>query len=391
MQLLLVVLCVAASLLTGCALPAAGPKTAAVLEEAKSGTGGTPPAFAMVDVTSQVQVRNMARPKSSLVAHFGEGARDPGLRISVGDVVSVSLWEAPPGTLFGTAATAAGQQQASGGSVTIPQQVVNGDRTIAVPYVGRVVAAGRTPAEVERLVVSSLAGKAVMPQALVTVQQSTANTVTVTGEVAGGARVALSPAGDRILDAVAAAGGLRASVNESVVYLTRKGTTLSIPFEAIVRNPHENVRLRPGDVVTVVQEPRTYTILGATGQNAEVQFSSLRVTMANALARAGGLLDNRADAAGVFLLRYEPRAIASRVVPSGNPILHRADPVPIVYRFNLKSAATLLAMQDFDIQPRDIIYVSNASGIELQKFLSLFQGISGPALSATSIGIAAAN
>ncbi|MFB9948277.1 polysaccharide biosynthesis/export family protein [Rhizobium puerariae] len=371
-------------------MPAAGPKTAVVLEEAKISAGGKAPAFAMVDVTSQAQVRNVARPKPSLAAHFGEGARDPGLRIAVGDVVSVSLWEAPPGTLFGATATTAGQQQASGGSVTIPQQVVNSDRTIAVPYVGRVVVAGRTPAEVERSVVSSLAGKAVMPQALVTVQQSTANTVTVTGEVAGGARVSLSPAGDRLLDAVAAAGGLRASVNESVVYLTRRGTTLDIPFASIVRNPRENVRLRPGDVVTVVQEPRTYTVLGATGQNAEVQFSSTRVTMANALARAGGLLDNRADAAGVFLLRYEPRAVASRVVPPGNPVLQRSDPVPVVYRFNLKSATTLLAMQDFDIQPRDIVYVSNASGIDLQKFLALFQGISGPALSATSVGIAAA-
>lgn len=388
MQFVVVVLCVVASLLTGCVLPAAGPKASDVLEEAAIGRNGRMPPFALVDVTSQALVKNVARPKPSLAAYFGTGGRDPGLRISVGDVVSVSLWEAPPGTLFGTTASVVGQQQASGGSVTIPQQIVNSDRTIAVPYVGRIVAAGRTPADVERLIVSSLNGKAVMPQALVTVQQTTANTVTVTGEVAGGARVPLSPAGDRILDVIAAAGGLRAGVNESVVYLTRRGTTLHLPFEMMVQNSRENVRLRPGDVVTVVREPRTYTVLGATGQNAEVQFASQGVTMANALARVGGPLDGRADAAGIFLFRYEPRLVASRIVPPGNPVLQR-DPVPVVYRFNLKNAATLLAMQDFEIQPRDIIYVANASSVDLQKFMAIFQGISGPALSATSVGIAA--
>lgn len=386
MQFRFGILCVIASLLAGCALPAAGPKASRIIEEA---AGRAMPPFALVDVNSRAVTANIERPQPSLAAQFGEGPRDPGLRIAVGDTISVSLWEAPPGSLFGTAASTSDRQQASGSSVTIPPQVVSSDKTIAVPYVGRINAVGRTPAEVERLVVSRLGGKAVQPQALVTVQQSTANTVTVTGEVAGGARVALSPSGDRILDAIAAAGGLRAGVNESVVYLTRRGTTMHLPFEMIVQTPRENLRLRPGDVVTVVREPRTYTILGATGQNAEVPFGSQRVTMANAVARVGGLLDNRADAAGVFLFRYEPPYVARRVVAPNSPLLRGTGPIPIVYRFNLKNATTLLAMQDFEIQPRDIVYVANASGIELQKFLSLFQGISGPALSATSVGIAA--
>lgn len=387
MQLKVGIFFVLACFLTGCALPESGPKTARVLEEASKQAA---PPFALIDVTSQSMVRNMERPRPSLAGYFGQGPRDPGLRIAVGDVVSVSLWEAPPGSLFGTAASVSGQQQATGSSVTIPPQVVSSDKTIGIPYVGRINAVGRTPAQVESLVVAALAGKAVQPQALVTVQQSTANTVTVTGEVAGGARVTLSPAGDRILDVIAMAGGLRAGVNESVVYLTRKGATMAMPFDAIVQSPRDNIRLRPEDVVTVVREPRTYTILGATGQNGEVAFSSQRVTMSNAVARAGGLLDSRADVAGVFLLRYEPLDIARRILPPSNPLLRRGGAVPLVYRFNLKNASTLLVMQNFEIQPRDVIYVSNANSVDLQKFMGIFQGISSPALSATSIGISAA-
>lgn len=165
---------------------------------------------------------------------------------------------------------------------------------------------------------------------------------------------------------------------------------MALPFETIVQSPRENIRLRPEDVVTVVREPRTFTILGATGQNGEVPFSSQRVTMANAVARAGGLQDNRADVTGVFLLRYEPLDVARRVVPPNNPLLRRGTAVPIVYRFNLKNAATLLAMQSFEIQPRDIVYVSNASSVDVQKFMGLFQGLTSQALSATSVGISAA-
>jgi polysaccharide export outer membrane protein len=347
------------------------------------------PPFALIDVTTTSVVRSVARPETSFAAYFGQGARDPGLRIAVGDVVSVNLWEAPPGSLFGTASSASGQQQATGSSVTIPPQTINSDGTISIPYVGRIAAAGRTPASVEKAVVSGLIGKAVQPQALVTVQQSSSNTVTVTGEVAGGARVALSPAGSRVLDAIAAAGGLRAGVNDSIVYLTRGGRTMHLPFTAIVQNPRENIRLRPEDVVTVVREPDTYTILGASGQNGEVPFSAQHLTMANAVARAGGLQDQRADVSGVFLFRYEPPEVARRIVAPNNPLLRRGGAVPIVYRFNLKNGSTLLAMQNFEVQPKDIIYISNASSVDIQKFMGLFQGVTGTALSAASVGIAA--
>ena len=386
MRLKFGLLCVLACVLTGCALPEAGPKASRILDEA---AGRSIPPFALVNVTSPAMISGVRRPEASLAAYFGEGARDPGLRIAVGDVVSVSLWEASPGSLFGTASSASGQQQATGSSVMIPPQTVNADRTISIPYVGRIPAAGQTPAAVERAVVAGLTGKAVQPQALVTVQQSVANTVTVTGEVAGGARVALSPAGDRVLDAIAAAGGLRAGVNDSVVYLTRRGRTMHLPFTTIVQNPRENIRLRPEDVVTVIREPNSYTILGASGQNGEVPFSVQHLTMANAVARAGGLQDARADVSGVFLCRYEPLEVARRIVAPNNPLLRRGGLVPVVYRFDLKNGSTLLAMQTFEVQPRDMIYISNASSIDIQKFMGLFQGVTGTALNAASVGIAA--
>ena len=41
----------------------------------------------------------------------------------------------------------------------------------------------------------------------------------------------------------------------------------------------------------------------------QVTFGAEKVTLAEALAKAGGLLDLRADPAGVFLFRFEPAAV----------------------------------------------------------------------------------
>ncbi|WP_438590806.1 hypothetical protein, partial [Klebsiella michiganensis] len=65
-------------------------------------------------------------------------------------------------------------------------------------------------------------------------------TVTVTGEVTAGARVPLSGKGDRLLDVVASAGGVRAAVSETFVRLSRGTTTATVPMTTVVSNPREN-------------------------------------------------------------------------------------------------------------------------------------------------------
>ena len=192
-------------LVAGC-IPRSGPTAFQVVEQRKTQTNLN---YALVDIGKDVLTYAAARPRESLVAKFGTGPRSSDLRIAVGDVVSVNLWEAPPGSLFGANVTMAGFQPPSGSSTTISPQTVSGNGTIAVPYAGRVKVIGNTPTQVERQITTALDGKAVQPQALVTIQRSTANAVTVTGEVAAGARISLTGAGERVLDAIATAGGIR--------------------------------------------------------------------------------------------------------------------------------------------------------------------------------------
>ena len=369
----------------GCALPTSGPPTQAFA----SGNGQGVPSVAVVDVSTRMLGAQFARPAPSLAATFEKMNRNVALRLARGDLVTVSLWEAPPGTLF-SSSIISGQSVSNTSTINIPAQTVDFDGGITVPFAGRVSVIGETPSAVENKIRQALQGKASQPQALVTVVRSAANTVTVTGEVAGGSRVPISGGGDRILDAIAAAGGLRAPVHESIVELMRTGTTARVPFDKLVHSPRENLIVLPGDIITVVREPRTFSVLGATGRNADIVFEAPQISMAQALAKSGGLQDSRADATGVFLFRIEPVAVAKLLLPPNSIYLGpRNLPVPIAYRFNLLDPQTVVAMSRFWMQPGDVIYVSNASGAELQKFLQMIQGIVGPALNGAAVAITA--
>ena len=107
-----------------------------------------------------------------------------------------------------------------------------------------------------------LASEALEPQALVIVKKTAVNAVTVAGETVGGARVALSPAGDRLLQVIAAAGGAQAPVHETFVRLSRNGVTATIPLETLVADPAEDIYAEPGDILTLVRAPQTVTVFG---------------------------------------------------------------------------------------------------------------------------------
>jgi polysaccharide export outer membrane protein len=256
---------------------------------------------------------------------------------------------------------------------------VGQDGAISVPFADRVPAAGRLPVEVQKTIEKRLAEKAIEPQVIVTVTRSITNSATVTGEVIAGARVPLSLKGDRLLDLIAAAGGARAPVYETFVRLSRDGVTATIPMETLVSDPAENIYAYPGDVLTLVRIPQSFTAFGATGANTQVNFTAERMTLVEALAKAGGLQDLRSDPAGVFLFRFEPPAIVAAL---GRPELGTGPggSSPIVYRLDLSDAKSYFLAQRFPIRDKDIIYVANADLNELQKFFTLLNTLTGPVI-----------
>ncbi|GJD70292.1 hypothetical protein MMMDOFMJ_3237 [Methylobacterium gnaphalii] len=343
--------------------------------------GGVYARYELVDVTPAVIEALRSRPLDSLLATFGDRSPSAEPVIGIGDSVAVQVWEAGSGGLF-SGPLVADRFSAGSKSALIPEQVVSRDGAISVPYAGRIQVAGRRPQDVQVLIENELAGKAIQPQVLVSVVKPISQSVTVTGEVTSGARIPLSGKGDRLLDVIAGAGGVRGQVSETYVRLSRGQTTVTVPLTAVVSNPRENIFMRPNDVLTLVRDPQTFMAMGALGNVTEIPFSAEGITLAQGLARARGLSDFQADAEGVFLFRFEPNTLARRLKP-GSPLLS-TKLVPVVYRFNMRDPNSLFMTQAFRLRSRDVLYVSNAPFTEVQKVLSVFSTVTAPVTAAAS-------
>jgi polysaccharide export outer membrane protein len=369
--------CVAATGLAGCAtVPTAGPTAPQVMDQAAK----EPQHFDFVEIDSRVVLALTSRPKADLLNRIESDGKPPNPTIGIGDTVAVSIWQASNGQVF-AAQNGPGQ---GGGSVIIPDQVVGADGAISVPYAGRVPVAGHTPLQVQQTIEQRLAEQIIQPQVIVTVTKAVSNSVTVLGEQATAARVPLSAAGDRLLDVIAVAGGNKSSFYDTSIRLTRNGQTVTIPITSLLSDPQADLFAWPGDIITLVQTPETFSVFGAAFNNTQVPFGAERLDLAQAIAKAGGLRDERADPEGVFLLRFERPAVVRALgvpdlanEPGGNS--------PVLYHLNLRQINGYFLAERFAVKNNDLIYVANASMTDLQKFFTLVGTITGPVIAGTVV------
>lgn len=355
--------------LSGCAgFGASGPSAGKIAQE-----GGAPLAASniqLVDLTESVLPRLQNASSAEQFSRILAPARPIGVVLGAGDAVDVTIWEAPPAVLFGaTTDTRASLSNQSARSTTMPEQMIDASGRLTIPFAGSVQAAGRTPRQVEEMIASRLQGKANQPQVVVRLVRNATANVTVVGEVSNSTRLALTPKGERLLDAIAAAGGVRQPVSKTMVQITRKDRVVAMPLETVIKDPAQNIVLSADDVVTAYYQPFSFTALGAIANNAEIPFEATGITLAQALGRIGGLNDDKANARGVFIFRLEePAALAESrgtvpTTPDGK--------VPVIYRINLKDPKSFFLAQGFPIRNKDVLFVSNAPVADLQKFMNI--------------------
>jgi polysaccharide export outer membrane protein len=326
--------------------------------------------YELFDITPQVVAAVRHRKAGSFVARFGGAERSAEPTIGVGDTVAMTLWEAPGGILFASNDVTSIPQQSGSHMATVPDQVVGRDGAITVPFAGRIKVANKTTRDVEAAIKKSLRDKTTDAQVVVNVKGSISNAVTVIGEVQNASRLPLSVGGDRILDVVAATGGLRVPINETFVEVTRDDAVVRMPLLQVTNNPRENIYLRAKDVLTLVRAPQKFLVYGATGANAEIPFDADGISLADALAKAGGLNDSRSDPSGVFVFRFELSDVV-RAIRADTPLAYNSPATPVIYRLDLSNAEGFFAAQQFPIMNRDVIYVSNAPFTDVQKVMSV--------------------
>ncbi|MES2497825.1 MAG: polysaccharide biosynthesis/export family protein [Pseudomonadota bacterium] len=369
-------------LLSGCAtLPSSGPTGSQVMKGATAPDAALK--FEVVDLDGAafqklVRVQPAGRSIGQLAALARDGRVD---RIAPGDALQINIYEVGM-TLFGSSAQASGAGIGSPAMLsdpdgTVRSQPVNvvsvaSDGTIRLPYVGRLLVAGSTPYDVQRMIEQALHGKSQSPQAMVTVVNSPGNSVYLLGDVIRTGRMPLTAARERLLDAVATAGGSKVSNADTVIRITRGGESAEMRLGDVRPGSSDDLALLPGDRIELVNQPRSFSAFGATPKVSQVAFESPSVSLAEGLARIGGPNDAQADAKSVFLFRYDAAAIAA-----GEP--------PVIYRLNLMKPESYIIAQNFPMRDKDLIYIANSASNPVSKFVGILNQLFAPLLTARVI------
>lgn len=265
-------------------------------------------------------------------------AEDYDYVVGPGDVLNITVWDHPELTI----------PQGSERSAEEAGNWVHSDGTIFYPYVGKVEVAGLRVGEIRKLITRRLSEYIEEPQVEVTVAAFRSQKVYVTGAVNKPGTLPVTNVPMRLLDAVNAAGGVNEFANWRDVTLTRDGREYELSLRAIneLGRPQHNVLLQPGDVVHVARnDDNKVFVLGEVMKPSPVVIKRGGMSLAGALAEAGGLDKLTADASGVFVMRRAPANV---------------DQAIDLYQLDADRATALVMADQFRLQPRDIVYVTAA-------------------------------
>lgn len=374
-------LALSATLLGGCAgwLPATGPSYSNIGSSNGADTSLNKQVN-IIDVSDSVisQLSNIATDALSEDVPQSWRMGKPALLLGAGDGVQVSIFEAPPAVLLSTVSMNSADLSIGSGSgvMNLPEQVVSQSGTIVVPFAGEVPVAGKTLSQVEQMIRARLSKIANQPQVVARLSQNASNSVVVLSD-GRSLRMSLTAKGERLLDVLPLAGDAK-KIKSTSIRLTRRGETRFISANDLSRDAGANIYLQTGDVIAVLQDPYRITVLGATNANAAVDFGDDGLTVAEAIGRVSGLNDYRADPRGVFVFRRAERATADVNDPERT--------LPTVYRIDVRDTQGMMLAQNFHLRDKDMLYVSNAPSVQLQKVLNMFNStINSAASTVTSV------
>ena len=372
------------SLLAGCStLPASGPSDTSISGSAEvratSDDATVGFKYALIDVNKGI-LPYVSEDGQKLAKTFGAGkAPAPEIRVGVGDILAVTIFESATGGLF--IPNDAGSRP--GNFVQLPNTTIDRSGGLSVPYAGIVPALGRTLPQIQADIEKRLSSRAIEPQVLVTLVSQKSNDVAVVGDVNTPGKFNVQPGGERVLDLIARAEGLKKQPYQSSVTIQRGGTKATVAFNTLIANPAENIYVGALDTIYVYGEAKTFVAFGATGQNQKFEFGAEKLSLAEGVGLAGGLLDNRADPGQTFVYRLESRKALEKMGVDVARFGEKKE-IPTIYRTNFRDPASYFAARDFQMRDKDIIYVSNASSVELLKFLTVVDAVSGTSANVAS-------
>jgi polysaccharide biosynthesis/export protein len=274
------------------------------------------------------------------------------LTVAPGDSLRVRIYERYGGNIFPTI---------QGQSADLGIQRVADDGSIKIPVVGVVRVAGLDLNQIENRIIQALGNKVQEPEVIVEFDAPRTHTVMVSGDGKNPGRVSMLEDVRSVADAINKAGGPLASSmgsgqNQLQVVVRRNGQViLTTQFSDLLAG--NDIAVQKGDEIVVRPNSRVFTVLGAVLRSGNVEMTKHNLTLLEALGQVGGLSDVRANKTGVYVFRMGDLET--------NPTARGR-----VFRLDLFQPVSIFVAQQFGLQARDVIYVTNAPLYEYDKILT---------------------
>jgi len=214
--------------------------------------------------------------------------------------------------------------------------------------------ADKTVAEVRKLLADRLARVITNPQLDVRVAAFRGKRAQVTGEVMQPSTIPITDVPLRIQDAIALAHGFTPEADWANVTLSREGRVHRLNLQALYElgDLTQNWLLKDGDVINVGDRSRNKVfVIGEVRQPQSKLMVKGRMTLAEAVGETGGLEGGVANPSEIYVIRGDYEA-------------------PSIYRLNASSPDALLLATQFELKPRDVVFVSTYRLAEFNRVMS---------------------
>lgn len=363
-------LCALVISLSACGLPRSGPSKSEIFSGSVLRGGD---AF-IVSVNPRVTRATSVMPAYGFDPGFTNAGVIGSDVIAAGDILSITVYEnVTDEPLLG----ASGQRQSQ-----LNEIQVDGQGMIFIPYAGRIKASGKSPEELRQIIASKLDTQTPDPQVIVSRVPGDGSTVTLSGAIGQQGVLPIERPTRTLSAMIAKAGGVSIDPETAIIRVTRGTHSGAVWLVDLYENPSLDIALRPGDMITVEEDRRSFVTMGATGSQSRVDFQTQTLSGIEALALVGGLNTSLADPTGVFIFRNEPAEIA-------NAVLGRTDLVGaqrMVYVLDLTRPNGMFEARDFLVRDGDTLYVTEAPYVQWQKTISAITGAGSAANSLANVG-----
>lgn len=278
-------------------------------------------------------------------------------RLGPGDVLSIVVWDhpelaAPAATIPAVATT--GLQAAAAAAAPTGFELLH-DGTLPFPYAGVLALDGLTTEQAGQLLASRLARYFRAPNVTLRVLAYRSKRVYVGGEVGNPGAQAINDIPMTLLEALNRAGGMLPGADQSRLVLERAGQRYAVGLRRLAEQGIAPGRLLllPGDVLRVPsRDDSRVFVSGEVTTPQALAMHDGRLSLNEALGQAGGVSPLTGDGRQVYVVRQ-----------SGGQ--------PVVYQLDARAPAALALAEQFELRPKDVVYVAPTSLARWHRGISL--------------------